>query len=384
MNLIKEVVKKYNLGLDIKKGNFGIEKESLRVNGEGKLSTTEHPQVFGNKLEHPYITVDFSESQIEMITPIQKSVSEAYNFLKNIHEVVSTNLKDEYLWSQSVPPILPETSEIPIAKFKNDKKLEEYREKLADKYGKEKQLLSGIHFNFSFNEDFLKELHQLSSSNLSFKDFKDEVYLKISRNYFRYGWIVIYLLGASPLIHETYSQKCIDKMKKFTEDTYYSEDIVSFRNSSCGYRNKDEFYVSYESVNKYVDSLEDLIGKNIISSPKEYYSPIRLKTKNTKEILTELQNNGIDYLEFRSIDLNPFSEIGIEKLDLEFLHIFILFLFLKEEDGFTEKDYFRYLKNQELLANNGKSEDFKMICCEDTEISPKDYSLMIIESIEKE
>ncbi|MGL5989977.1 bifunctional glutamate--cysteine ligase GshA/glutathione synthetase GshB [Cetobacterium sp.] len=384
MNLIKKVVKKYNLGLDIKKGNFGIEKESLRVKENGELCITEHPKVFGDKLKHPFITVDFSESQIEMITPVQKSVESAYNFLKNIHEVVSINLKDEYLWSQSVPPILPEDSKIPVAKFENNKELEEYRQKLGEKYGRKKQLLSGIHFNFSFDDEFLKELYELSSSNLSLKDFKNEIYLKISRNYFKYGWIVIYLLGASPVVHETYLQNCIDKMKKFTEDTYYFENIVSFRNSSCGYRNKDEFYVNYESVNKYVNSLKGLIDKNVISSPKEYYSPIRLKTKNTKEILNELESNGIDYLEFRSIDLNPFSKIGIEKLDLKFLHIFILFLFLKEEEEFTEKDYFRYLKNQELLANNGNSKDFKLICCEDTETSPKDYSLMILESIEKE
>ncbi|MGL5960322.1 MAG: bifunctional glutamate--cysteine ligase GshA/glutathione synthetase GshB, partial [Cetobacterium sp.] len=208
--------------------------------------------------------------------------------------------------------------------------------------------------------------------------------LKISRNYFKYGWLIIYLLGASPVVHETYLQKCIDKMEKFTNDTYYSEDIVSFRNSSCGYRNKEDFFVNYESVEKYIKSLEDLVEKKFISNPKEYYSPIRLKTKNTKEILNELNENGVDYLEFRAIDLNPFSEIGIEKLDLEFLHLFALFLYLKDEDDFTEKDYFRYLKNQELLANKGNSEEFKLICCKDKEISPKEHSLAILEMIEKE
>lgn len=383
MNTIEKIIKENSLGADIKKGRFGIEKESVRVNENGELATTPHPEIFGEKTENPYITVDFSESQIEMITPTVNSVEKAYDFLRNIHEIVATNLKDEYLWSQSVPPILPSEELIPLGKFPQNKELEKYREKLALKYGRKKQLLSGIHFNFSFDDEFLKELYELSKEKTSFKEFKNNIYLKISRNYFKYGWMIIYLLGASPVIHETYLQKCIDKMKKFTDDTYYFEDLVSFRNGSCGYRNEKDFFVNYESVDKYVESLERLIEKESISSAKEYYSPIRLKTKNPKEILLELKNSGIEYLEFRSIDLNPFSEIGIEKADLEFLHLFILFLFLKDDEPFEEKDYFRYLKNQEILANKGNSDEFRLICCEDKNVSPKEYSIVILEEIER-
>lgn len=383
MNTIEKIIKENSLGLDIKKGRFGIEKESLRVNENGELALTNHPKFFGDKIKNPYITVDFSESQIEMITPTESSVEKAYDFLRNIHEIVATNLKDEYLWSQSVPPILPSEELIPLGKFPQNKELEKYREKLALKYGRKKQLLSGIHFNFSFDDEFLKELYELSKEKTSFKEFKNNIYLKISRNYFKYGWMIIYLLGASPVIHETYLQKCIDKMKKFTDDTYYFEDLVSFRNGSCGYRNEKDFFVNYESVDKYVESLERLIEKESISSAKEYYSPIRLKTKKPKEILKELKNSGIEYLEFRSIDLNPFSEIGIEKVDLEFLHLFILFLFLKDDEPFEEKDYFRYLKNQEILANRGNSDEFRLICCEDKSVSPKEYSMVILEEIER-
>lgn len=383
MNTIEKIIKENSLGADIKKGRFGIEKESVRVNENGELATTPHPEIFGEKIENPYITVDFSESQIEMITPTVNSVEKAYDFLRNIHEIVATNLKDEYLWSQSVPPILPSEELIPLGKFPQNKELEKYREKLALKYGRKKQLLSGIHFNFSFDDEFLKELYELSKEKTSFKEFKNNIYLKISRNYFKYGWMIIYLLGASPVIHETYLQKCIDKMKKFTDDTYYFENLVSFRNGSCGYRNEKDFFVNYENVDKYVESLEKLIEKESISSAKEYYSPIRLKTKNSKEILKELKNSGIEYLEFRSIDLNPFSEIGIEKVDLEFLHLFILFLFLKDDEPFEEKDYFRYLKNQEILANRGNSDEFRLICCEDKSVSPKEYSMVILEEIER-
>ncbi|WP_432205615.1 bifunctional glutamate--cysteine ligase GshA/glutathione synthetase GshB (plasmid) [Cetobacterium somerae] len=383
MNEIEKIIKENSLGLDTKKGRFGIEKESVRVKENGELATTPHPKIFGDKIKNLYITVDFSESQIEMITPIENSVEKAYDFLRNIHEIVTTNLKNEYLWSQSVPPILPDEELIPIGKFPENKELEEYRKLLSLKYGRKKQLLSGVHFNFSFDNEFLIELYELSDKKITFKEFKNNIYLKISRNYFKYGWMIIYLLGASPVVHETYLEKCINKMKKFTEDTYYFEDLVSFRNGSCGYRNEKDFFVNYESVDKYVESLENLIEKDSISNAKEYYSPVRLKTKNPKDILKELKNNGIEYLEFRSIDLNPFSEIGIEKQDLEFLHLFILFLFLKDDESFDEKDYFTYLKNQEILANKGNSDEFRLICCKDKNVSPKEFSMVIIDEIEK-
>ena len=383
MSILESVIRENSLGRDMKNGRFGIEKESLRVKENGELATTPHPEIFGEKTKNPYITVDFSESQIEMITPIQNSVKEAYNFLKNIHEIVATNLENEYLWSQSVPPILPSEELIPIGKFPENKELEEYRENLSLKYGRKKQLLSGVHFNFSFEEDFLKELYNLTQERVSFKEFKNNVYLKIARNYFKYGWMIIYLLGASPVIHETYLKKCIDRMKRFTEDTYYSEDTVSFRNGSCGYRNEKDFFVSYESVDSYVSSLKKLVKNGNISNVKEYYSPIRLKTKNPKNMLDELNKSGIEYLEFRSIDLNPFSEIGIERMDLEFLHLFIVFLFLKNDETFEEKDYFRYLKNQEILANRGNSKKFKLICCEDRNVSPREYSMVILDEMEK-
>lgn len=383
MSILESVIRENSLGRDMKNGRFGIEKESLRVKENGELATTPHPEIFGEKTKNQYITVDFSESQIEMITPIQNSVKEAYNFLKNIHEIVATNLENEYLWSQSVPPILPSEELIPIGKFPENKELEEYRENLSLKYGRKKQLLSGVHFNFSFEEDFLKELYNLTQERVSFKEFKNNVYLKIARNYFKYGWMIIYLLGASPVIHETYLKKCIDRMKRFTEDTYYSEDTVSFRNGSCGYRNEKDFFVNYESVDSYVSSLKKLVKNGNISNVKEYYSPIRLKTKNPKNMLDELNKSGIEYLEFRSIDLNPFSEIGIERMDLEFLHLFIVFLFLKNDETFEEKDYFRYLKNQEILANRGNSKKFKLICCEDRNVSPREYSMVILDEMEK-
>ena len=53
-------------------GKFGIEREMLRVDSFGSLAQTPHP--FG---DHPHITRDFCENQIELVTPVCGSIDEA-------------------------------------------------------------------------------------------------------------------------------------------------------------------------------------------------------------------------------------------------------------------------------------------------------------------
>lgn len=383
MQDFKKIILENSLQKDLIKGNFGIEKESLRVDKEGNLALTPHPEAFGDKSEHPYITVDFSESQVELISPKQKSVKEAYSFLENLHEILALTLaeQDEYIWSQSAPAILPEEEKIPIAHFPHNKELEEYREKLAQKYGKKKQLLSGIHFNFSFDEEFLQKFYKASGSQAKFKDFKNALYLKIARSYFKYNFLIIYLFGASPIVHKSYTGKCTDKMQVLTEDSFYCQNIISFRNGSCGYKNQDKFFVDYNSLEAYLASLDKAIEEGKISSAKEYYSSLRLKAKDPLHPLSSLEKDGIEYLEFRAIDLNPLAKIGIMEEDLEFLHLFILYLFLKKDEELTEENYFIFLENQEIVANIGKCDEFKIKTCCEKSLSAKDYTLKIIENI---
>ncbi|WP_297596148.1 bifunctional glutamate--cysteine ligase GshA/glutathione synthetase GshB [uncultured Cetobacterium sp.] len=377
------LIKEHNLSNLLKLGNFGIEKENLRTDLTGNLALTDFPIEFGNKLNNPYITVDFSESQIEMITPTFQKLEEAYNFLQNLNDIVTTTLKNEYLWPQSIPCILPDETLIPIAKFDGEYGIEvaKYRKKLAEKYGKKLQLLSGIHFNFSFSEDLLKSLYSKANTELSFIEFKNEFYLKTTRNFFKTGWLIIYLLGASSTIHKTYRKECTNLMNPLGDDLFYFENAVSFRNGRCGYKNKDEFFVSHNSLNNYISDLENLVEKGILNGAREYYSPIRLKSKDPKNILNSLKTDGVHYLEIRSIDINPFNPNGIELLDLKFIHMLLIYFALKEEDTFSEEDYDRYLKNQELIANEGRNSNLNLICCKNTQRKITTYTLELIEEI---
>ncbi|RAP53563.1 MAG: glutamate--cysteine ligase [Methanosphaera sp. rholeuAM130] len=319
-------------------GSFGIEWESLRAKGQGELSLTPHPRIFGDKLHNPFVTTDFSESQIEIITPPFDSIDEVYDNFLLLSDLVNTSLpEDEYLWSQSIPCILPSQDQIPIAQYSGDgKSSQKYREGLAKKYGVKKQMISGVHFNFSFSNDLLRKLYLLDEEDLTFKDFKDNVYLKVVRNYMKYCWLIIYLTGCSNGFHESFTNDCIGLMDGNDGDGgYYSTEGLSFRNSSCGYKNITELYPSYDSVEEFVNDVRGFVEEKLLSEAKELYSQIRLKAKNPTDLLNSLKNDGIEYLEIRTLDINPFYQSGIAKYDMKFLHLFLIYMLIKEESNYS-------------------------------------------------
>jgi len=322
-------------------GGFGFEKENVRVDLKGRLAQTPHPKVFGNKTDHPYITTDFSESQVEMITPVRSTIDEALGFLETLHDEVSINLSDELLWPQSAPPILPDAEEdIPIARF--DAKwaeMEQYRLYLAQEYGRKKQLLSGVHFNVSFSDGVLRRMFKASNSKkLNYAQFREQVYFKTLRNFKRYRWFLIALLGNSPVVHRSYVNECVNLLPKLKDDTFHLSKAGSMRNGMCGYRNKENLCLNYNSLGDYRQSIDKAINEGLISQAKENYASIRVKTINERE--------EISHLEVRLLDLNPFVKAGVDIHDARIIHTFLVYCLLKPEPNAL--DY----KTQEIAYIN--------------------------------
>lgn len=377
LNTIKKLFNKQEL----LKGNFGIEREGLRVDYEGKLSTNPHPEVFGYKMKNPYITTDFSESQLELITPTFSTTKETYNFLNALYDIVAMEIKDEYIWPQSMPAIIPEDKDIPIAQFcgcEEGQTARKYREELLLKYGGKRQLISGIHYNFSFNENIIKKLYENSSKCKDYKTFKDDIYLKVTRNYLRYRWLLIYLLGCTGVVHETYQEECVKQLKEISKGSFSNEGALSYRNSECGYKNKIDLYPNYNSVKDYVDSINKFIDEDFIDNHKELYAPIRLKAKDPKSLLNSLMNDGINYLEYRSIDINPFEKGGIALNDLYFMNIFNLFLLIEDESNYENWQQ-EALNNQNIIATHGQN-DVELIK-DGKSISKVEWGLEILNKI---
>lgn len=380
---------------ELLEGNYGIEREGLRVNKKGELSQKDHPGVFGDKVSNIYITTDFAESQVEVITPPFKNIEETYNFTNALYDIVALEIGEEYLWPQSMPGVVPDDSKIKVSEYGENEKgrgARLYREGLIEKYGGKKQLICGIHYNFSFSEKLINRLYHSKIDNklfnginyneenqkLEYKNFKNNIYLKIARNYLRYRWLIIYLLGASGVVDKSYIKSCISTTKKISDDGFSSEGALSYRNSECGYKNKVDLFPSYNSVEEHIKSLKDFINDKLIDSHKEFYSSIRLKPNDANDFLNSLSEDGINYLEYRSIDINPFEKGGISLNDLYFLQIFNLFLLVNEES-----DYDRWqeegVENQNIISKLGQND--VMLKKNGMPISKEQWGVEILENI---
>ena len=292
----------------ILQATFGIERESLRINANHKVAQTPHPEKLGSRSFHPYIQTDYSEPQIELITPIAHSTKEARRFLGAITDVVMRSMdKSEYLWPLSMPPVISE-DDIKIAQLESDYEYQ-YRIGLGERYGKLLQSMSGIHYNFELGKDLTQQLFELSEET-DFVAFKNTLYLKLAQNFLNYRWLLTYLYGASSL----------------AEKGFLSEEVGcvrSIRNSKHGYVNAEDVHISFSSLEQYVADIEQAVQSGQLSAEKEFYSSVRLRgAKTSRDFLSK----GISYLEFRTFDLNPYDPFAISQETLDTVHLFLLAL----------------------------------------------------------
>ena len=191
----------------IRDKKIGLEKESLRVNSEGVISFKKHPYSFGSPLTNKFITTDYSEALLEMVTPTFSTNEEVIDFLNNIHSFVCKNLKEEILWSNSMPCVINGNLGIPIAYYGESnigRMKTTYRRGLGHRYGRIMQVIAGIHYNYSFGQSFWNEFKDFKQKKEAIKIFKSQSYFKILRNILRNNFVITYLFGSSPAICKSY------------------------------------------------------------------------------------------------------------------------------------------------------------------------------------
>jgi glutamate--cysteine ligase/energy-coupling factor transport system ATP-binding protein len=328
---LSSIIKSNNLEGLFVEGNFGIEKEGLRTDMNQKLAMTDHPDTVGDRTYHPYIHTDFSEAQPELVTPVRSSLKESFDWLNALHDVLHRSMsKDEYFWPYSMPNILPEKEEdIPIVRY-NDPDAISYRQELADRYGKKKQAISGIHFNFSFSQSFIDALYEAQDVFSTKIEFQNDLYIKLAGNFLKHEWLLLYLFGASPYTEpEFFDSKSARDLDKPTDY------VRSLRNSSFGYHNHDEVVVRYDTVEKYVEDIEHYVETDHLSEEREFYGNARLRGKGAA--LRDMLESGVQYIEFRSIDINPLARLGMTFDQAAFYHLFYMLMVWMDSEATTEE-----------------------------------------------
>lgn len=363
----------------------GIEKESLRIKPDGYLSQDIHPAELGSTLTNPYITTDYSEALPEFITQATSDRAKPLKELYEIHQFCYQYLGDEVLWSASMPCVMGQENDIPIAQYgsSNSGKMKEvYRIGLGHRYGRFMQTISGVHYNFSLPDDFWKAFHQAENSELSLKDFISEKYMGMIRNYLRYSWLIPLFYGASPALCESFIQgKNID-LEELVPGTRYGRYATSLRMSDLGYQNKvqSQLNVGYNCLDSYIDALEKAIrtedpyyqelgvkkdgeyqqlNSNILQIENEFYGSIRPKrvAVSGERPTKSLKFHGIEYIEVRALDINPFSPIGLDSKQMAFLDSFLLCSLFAKSEPITAREMGENTANFDRVVLNGRHPD---------------------------
>ncbi|MFT2110909.1 glutamate--cysteine ligase [Marinomonas sp. 2405UD68-3] len=370
----------------------GVEREALRVKkSNGRISHLPHPKALGSALTHGSITTDYSESLMEFITGVHPSVEEVISELKTIHHVVNHTLskQDECLWPASMPCYLDDNTDVPIADYgtSNVGKLKYvYREGLSNRYGRIMQCIAGMHYNFSFDNSFwhfLQSYRTESRTNESLQDFKSNNYFALIRNFRRNSWLLSYLFGASPAVDASFFTKGTDKLQTLGTDTYYGKHATSLRMSDLGYQNnaQADLFVCYNEVGTYIDTLKQALktpyakyqdiglkvegeyrqlNTNILQIENEYYSDIRPKrvAKPGEHPSTALHARGVEYIEVRIMDIDPFSPIGMNEDTLYFIDVFLVFCMLAGDSQLEEEECHALRDLQQEIATHGRDNNY--------------------------
>lgn len=361
----------------------GVERECLRID-KHRLAKTSHHNALGSALTHPYITTDFSESLLEFITPACSDIEQTLAQLEDIHKFTLANIDGEELWPLSMPCFIEEQDEIRLADYgsSNVGKMKTlYRQGLKNRYGSMMQAIAGVHFNLSFPEAFWTQLQQIEGNSDKLSDYISDKYFSLIRNFKRELWLISYLFGASPALCSSFlgGRKTNLPFESLGKGTLYLPYATSLRLGDLGYTNsaQSSLRVTYNSLEEYLEGFKQAISmtsdlyqqfgdyrdepakqlnQNILQIENEFYSPIRPK-RNAQSGQTPseaLAEGGVEYIEVRALDVNPFSEVGISKEQIQFLDVFLLYCAIKPAQDLAWQEQVETQANLDLVVNQGR------------------------------
>lgn len=392
--------------LNLSKGRVGIEKESLRIS-DSKISKKNHYSGLGSALCNKYITTDFSEALLEFITPPSTRNNKTYEFLEDIHSFVSSRIDDEILWPFSMPLDTSSENDIPIADYGSSNRARFktiYRNGLSNRYGRRMQAISGLHFNYSLAED-IWDNNFLSNDSENYSNEKSVVYFGGIRNLKRMNWLILYLFGASPIVPKSLINNDYDGLESLDSNYYYLPYSTSLRMSDIGYQTnyQNDLQISPNSLDEYLSDLLSATNKessvfrkipeknnneysqlnaNILQIEDEYYSSSRPKSTNheNKRMLLKLKTGGVDYIEYRSLDINPFHRSGIDIDTIYFLELFMLYCCIKDSPMMTRDEQKDSRSNTLRMSKEGRRKDIYLLK-NAKKITIKDWSRKIFDEM---
>lgn len=368
------------------KAKHGLEKESMRVTPNGTLASTPHPAHLGSSLTNHFIKTDFAEPQLEYATHPRPKIEANIRELQDLHIYTIRKLDNELIWPFSMPPILPDDeNEIPLGQYgtsQTGKWKTIYRNGLGLRYGRRMQTISGVHYNFSFSNVFLRQFLGKEVSNFT-KDEISSLYLHVIRNFMRRVHYLTYLTGSSTVFDSTFLPNPGNlEFIKHKNFTMYSPYATSLRMSEIGYTSKvqDTLGIHYNSLEEYADRMryavstpypgyvsfskekDSQLNPNYLQIENEFYSPVRPKQvpKGDERPLDALLKRGIEYIEIRSLDIDPYSPVGVCRMNLMFTQLILLDSLLSPSPSISVEENAILKENLNSVIWEGRNPELKI------------------------
>ena len=369
-------------------GLRGVERECLRVTPAGRVAATAHPRELGSALTHSYITTDFAEALLELITPPVESSRGVSDWLAALHAFVLERIDSEQIWPASMPPAILGDADLSPARYgtSNIGRLKHvYRLGLANRYGPRMQAIVGIHFNYSPPPKLWAALPDAASSPGGEVAKRSWWIMAQTRNVRRLAWLPTYLLGSSPAFHSSLSATRSPELKKGRGGTLYAPHATSLRMSSLGYTSALQagLVVSANNLDEYVRDLEAAVhaphagyarigvrgngeyrqlSDKVLQVENEYYSPARPKRRirRGERAATALRRRGVEYLELRLVDADPFEPLGVRVESMRFMEAFLLYCLLEDSPAMSATEYLASLANLDATAWRGRAPGAKL------------------------
>lgn len=366
----------------------GIEKEGLRVRADGTLATTPHPPELGSALTHPNITTDFSEAQLELITNAHNTVEALLQELTELHQFVYRHIGDELLWCTSMPCKLPPDDQIPLGQYghSNMGRLKTvYRQGLAHRYGRRMQTISGIHYNFSLPDEAWPLLQAAEGRSAAVDRFQDDGYFALIRNFRRHSWLLLLLIGASPAVCGSFVSGHSHGLCGWDSGTYFAPYGTSLRMGRLGYQSDaqaalavsfnclgsyaqtlhralTETYSAYEAIGLRDGDRYKQLATTLLQIENEFYGTIRPKRRisSGERPLRALGLRGVEYVEVRLVDIDPFSPAGISAEKMRLLDIFLLHCLLRDSPPDSPQEIAAMARNQRRIAERGRDPKMRL------------------------
>ena len=181
---------------------------------------------------------------------------------------------------------------------------------------------------------------------------------------------------------------------------------TSLRMGRLGYQSEAQatLAVSYNGLEGYAASLHDALTRpwpayeslgirnpggeyiqlatTLLQIENEFYSNIRPKRVifPGERPLHALRERGVEYIEVRLLDLNPFEPIGIGASALHFLDVFLLHCLLADSPPDTPDEIHEMAHNQHLTAARGREPGLQLLR-RGQSVSLMDWALEVIDQL---